>query len=85
MTKRRSIGERLNRAKSPEVKQEVARDWAADWAREQKLLIGKLEKAVKTDDYDQMCIVTGQLKAVTEKRFNALPNVIDKVAGVGNE
>lgn len=85
MTKRRSIGERLNRAKSPEVKQEVARDWAADWAREQKLLIGKLEQAVKTDDYDQLCIVTGQLKAVTEKRFCALPNVIAKISGADNE
>ena len=85
MTKRRSIGERLNRAKSLEVKQEVARDWAADWEREQKTLITQLQQAVKTDDYDQLCIVTGQLKAVTEKRFNALANVIDKVSGIGNE
>ena len=85
MTKRRSIGERLSRAKSPEVKQEVALDWAADWKREQKSLIAKLEQAVKTDDYDQLCIVTGQLKSVTEKRFNALQNVINKVSDVGNE
>lgn len=81
MTKRRSIGERLNRAKSPEVKQQAARDWVADWERDQKSLIAQLEQAVKTDDYDQLCIVTGQLKAVTEKRFNALPNVINNVSG----
>lgn len=85
MTKRRSIGERLNRAKSPEVKQEVARDWASDWDREQKSLIAQLEQAVKNDDYDKMCIVTGQLKAVTEKRFKALPNVIAKISGANCE
>lgn len=77
MTKQhRSISQRLKIAKSPEVKQEVALDWAANWHTEQLQLIQQLEQAVKRDDYDKLCIVTGQLKAVTQKRLEALPKVI---------
>jgi hypothetical protein len=72
----RSISQRLKKAKSPEVKQEVALDWAANWQTEQLQLIQLLEQAVKRDDYDNLCIVTGQLKAVTQKRLEALPKVI---------
>lgn len=74
--KRRSIGERLNRAKTAKVKQEIAVDWAANWHAEQQGLITRLEQAIKTDNFDELCIATGQLKTVTEKRFSALPNVI---------
>lgn len=80
MTARRSIGQRLNRAKSPDVRLEVAQDWAASWSREQHALIAQLEQALQANDYDTLCAVTGQLKAVTGKRFNALSNVLGKVA-----
>lgn len=77
----RSISQRLDKAKSTEVKQEVALDWAAAWAKEQKWLIGLLEQAVKRDDYDMLCIATGKLKAVTNKKLGALPKVINKLSG----
>jgi len=76
MTKHRSISQRLARAKSLDTKKEIALDWAKNWQHEQCKLITQLGMAVKNDDYDQLCIVTGQLKAVAEKRFSALPNVI---------
>lgn len=77
----RSISQRLKRAKSVESKQEAAQDWAANWQREQAGLIRDLEQAISNDDYDQLCIVSGQLKAVTEKRFDALPKVITALIG----
>ncbi len=79
--KNRSIRQRLARAGSPEVQLETALDWAAAWHREQSNLVRMLGKAIKDDNYDQLCIVTGQLKAVTIKKFAALPNVISKLNG----
>lgn len=73
---RKSISQRLNTAKSLQTKQEIALDWSANWSQEQVELIKQLETAIKTDNYDDLCIITGQLKAVTLKRFEALPNVI---------
>lgn len=76
MSNHRSISQRLKRAKSSEGKQEAALDWAANWEQEQLKLISLLEQAIKQNNRDQLCIATGQLKAVTKKRFEALTNVL---------
>ena len=76
MTKHRSISQRLARAGSLGVKTEIALDWAQSWHTEQMQLIHRLEQAIKKDDYDELCIVCGQIKAVSEKRFKALPKVL---------
>lgn len=81
MTKHRSIGERLSRAKTIAVKQEVAQDWATSWRAEHDLLFAQIEQAIKRDDYDSLCISVGQLKVVNGKKFTALPGVITKLAG----
>jgi hypothetical protein len=78
----RSISQRLKRAKSIESKMEAAQDWAANWQREQEGLIRDLEQAISNDDYDQLCIISGQLKAVSQKRFIALPKVISALLAV---
>lgn len=78
--KHRSISQRLNKAKSPEARKEVLADWAKSWEKETIELIRKLEQAIKTMDYDQLCINTGQLKAVAQKRFKALPNIFVRLA-----
>lgn len=72
----RSISQRLSKAKSTEVKHTVAQDWATSWELEQSNLIQQLGRAVKNNDYDALCVVTGELKAVTQKRFSALPKVL---------
>ncbi len=76
MTNHRSISQRLRRAKSLKVKQLTALDWATNWQQEQLQLIALLEQAIKQNNYDQLCIATGQLKAVSNKRFDALNNVL---------
>jgi len=79
MAKHKSISQRLAKAGSLATKREIGHDWSANWQQEQKRLIHKLEQAISADDYAQLCIITGQLKAVTEKRFSALPKVIEKL------
>lgn len=81
----RSISQRLAKAKALETKKEVALDWAANWAQEQDGLVKQLEAAVAKDDYDQLCRVTGQIKAVSQKRFEALPKVIHAITGGNND
>jgi hypothetical protein len=38
-------------------------------------VFARLERAIQRNDYDELCIATGQLKAVMQKHFAALPNV----------
>jgi hypothetical protein len=54
-------------------------DWAFDWRRDQMDIVEQLEDAIKTMDYDAFCSATGQLKAVTEKRFTGLQTVLDRL------
>ena len=72
----RSVSQRLKRAKSREAKQLTAINWATDWQQEQFELVALLEKAIKQSDHDKLCVATRQLKAVTNKRFEALLNVL---------
>lgn len=83
MTKRRSIGERLKSARSPEAISATVTDWAADWRRDQMDIVRQLEQAIGDDpaamDWDDLCSATGQLKSVTEKRFDGLAGVIRRL------
>ncbi|MFB5759063.1 hypothetical protein [Paenibacillus medicaginis] len=74
--KKRSISQRLNKARSPVSKANIALAWAQNWKDEHDGLIRDLERAIRNDDYDLLCITTGQLKAVGQKRLDALPRVL---------
>jgi hypothetical protein len=76
MTQHRSINQRLARAKSPEAKQYVLLTWADEWQKEQMQLLSKLGKAVEQGEYDTQCIMTGELKAMSLKKFAALPKLL---------
>jgi len=77
--KHRSISQRLDKAKSADAKRSTLADWSKAWESETMGLIGNLEQAVRKMDYDQLCINTGQLKAVSEKHFKALPSVLTRL------
>lgn len=72
----RSVSQRLKRAKSAEGKAAVLADWSKSWETEVFGLIRQIEHGIRTNDYDLLCRATGQLKAVSGKRFHALPNVL---------
>lgn len=72
----RSVNQRLQRAKSKSSKQAVLDEWANSWQQEQAQLIRQLGKAIADDDYDQQCILIGELKTVSAKKFEALPKLL---------
>lgn len=82
MPKHRSIGERLSRAKSPEAREELLKDWVANWQADQMGIVRQFQHALQTMDYDALCIATGELKAVSQKRFPALERVLRTLQGL---
>lgn len=77
MPQHRSIAQRLKKTKKMSVKLEIITDWATGWENDQMQLIKQLEAAIKSKDFDTLCIATGQLKAVTQKRFEGFASIIE--------
>lgn len=74
---RRSISQRIVRAKSLEAKRNTVLDWAGNWKEDHDKTIRMLERAISTNDYDMLCRAAGQLKVVGQKHFSALPKVLE--------
>ncbi len=85
MPKHKSISQRLKTAGTLELKLKIAHDWSLNWQREQSQLVADLGQAIKANKFDDLCIIAGELKAVTEKRFTALPKVLAAISGADNE
>ena len=77
MGKHKSIGERINKAKSLAARREVAMDWAANWYADHLETIHALEKALAAHDMATAGRHCGQLKVLHDKALGALPRVID--------
>jgi len=76
----RSIGQRLAKAKAPGLKAEIAQDWARNWEEDQTQVLRRLEQAHKHKNWHGIGATVAQLRAITDKRFFALPNVISKLS-----
>ena len=48
-------------------------------------LIVQLGKAVSAGDFDNECILVGELKAVSLKKFEALPKVLEILLNVNKD
>ncbi|WP_290684709.1 hypothetical protein [Haematobacter sp. UBA3484] len=77
--KRIAIRERLRKAKSLAVRREIAHDWLANWLQHYDLTIRSLDNAVSRGEMQEAGRILGQLKALNDKRFGAMPNLIDKL------
>ena len=77
---RRAIGESMRRAKSRDARRATALDWAARWAAYHMQTLHNLEKALQHHDVGRAGQYCGQLKALHEKAFGALPRVIERLA-----
>lgn len=75
----RTITERIKRARTKERLLELTAEWVDKWETEQVELIRRLGNAIANDDYDEECICTGQLRAITEKRFTGLRNSVKEL------
>lgn len=78
--KRRSIGERLARTKSLDVRREIALDWTANWIQDHEGVISEIEKALTHKDAEAAGRHLGQLKSLSNKRMTTLVNVIEKLS-----
>ena len=89
LSKRRSIGERLKAARSPEARLETVTDWVADWRRDQMDIVRQLEQAIGDDpaamDWDDLSSATGQLRSVTERRFEGLAGLVRRLTEQTNK
>lgn len=81
MTKTRSIGERMQRAKSLPVRREIAHDWAVHWRRDHEATVRQLEIAVGQMRMADAGQYVGQIKEALRKMHDALPGVIDRLTG----
>lgn len=77
MTKRKSIGMRIESARTLAVRREVALDWSANWYGDHLKTLHSLEKALQSSDGALAGRYCGQLKTLHEKAFSAMPRVID--------
>ena len=78
--KRRSIGERLARAGSLSVRREIAHDWHANWVQDHDAEVRAIERALQRGAIQEAGRALGRLKTLSDKRFAALPNVIEALA-----
>lgn len=77
----RSIGQRLRKAKSAEVKAEVVREWSLAWQAEQEVVVAQLDRARREGDWQAVASAAGQLHEISSKRFAALPGVLHHLLG----
>lgn len=82
--KRRSIGERLRRAGSIDVRVEIVQDWADSWRADHDATLRAVEKHLEQGDIDGAGQHLGRLKTLNAKAHDALPRVIAALAGDAN-
>jgi hypothetical protein len=70
----------MRSAKSLDVKNEIAVDWAKNWQRDVDDIIRQLEGALVSRDHGRLCSAVGQLKEMSRKRFMGLDTVIKHLA-----
>jgi hypothetical protein len=69
----------MGRAGTPELRREIALDWAANWRRDHEQTLRMLERAVGIGRLQDAGQYLGQLKALNEKAMSALPRVIERL------
>lgn len=80
MADTKSVGDRLRSAKTLSAREEIARDWMTQWQAEQMTLIRGMEKNLQRSDIPMTGKTLGQLKVMSEKRFQGLASVIKRLA-----
>ena len=76
---RRSINQQLKKKKktAPELRINLAQDWARNWMQDQNEVLRSMENAQNWEDIESGL---SQLRAITEKRFSALQEVLLNLA-----
>ena len=78
MPKRRSIGERLTSAKSPEARAATLDAWANSWRHDEVDIINRLHGAVDRGDLAEVRIIAADLGKMISMRHPALLRIFKR-------
>lgn len=79
MTRKRSVSERLKKTKNSETRAEILHEWAIAWENEHADIIDRLKVAIEQNNLVKIKRSLGELRAVTQKKHDALHNIIDEL------
>lgn len=77
--KTRSIGEKMKSTHTYQRQEEILLGWADAWEKDFNKTHDLIRMAIKERDIGSAMRYSDQLRALTEKRFQALENIIHKV------
>ena len=77
--KSKSIGEKMKSTHTYQRQEEILLDWADAWEKDFNRTHDLIRLAIKERDIGSAMRYSDQLRALTEKRFQALENIIHKV------
>lgn len=77
--KTKSIGEKMKSTHTYQRQEEILLDWADAWEKDFNRTHDLIRLAIKERDIGSAMRYSDQLRALTEKRFQALENIIHKV------
>ena len=77
--KTKSIGEKMKSTHTYQRQEEILLDWADAWEKDFNRTHDLIRLAIKERDIGSAMRYSDQLGALTEKRFQALENIIHKV------
>ncbi|MBS5632117.1 MAG: hypothetical protein KHX45_25100 [Clostridiales bacterium] len=77
--KTRSIGEKMKSTHTYQRQEEILLAWADAWEKDFNKTHDLIRMAIKERDIGSAMHYSDQLRALTEKRFQALENIIHKV------
>lgn len=77
--KTRSIGEKMKSTHTYQRKEEILLAWADAWEKDFNKTHDLIRMSIKERDIGSAMRYSDQLRALTEKRFQALENIIHKV------
>lgn len=77
--KSKSIGEKMKSTHTYQRQEEILLDWADAWEKDFNKTHDLIRMAIKERDIGSAMRYSDQLRALTEKRFQALENIIHKV------
>lgn len=78
--KRRSVGDRMRSAKSPELRLDIAHAWADEWHTEYVDLVDELKYAIDSRDMDKLRMTLAALRTLTEQKHIALHRIFNVLA-----
>lgn len=62
------------------MRREIAHDWQANWKQDHDAEIEAIERALQLGLVQEAGQALGRLKSLSDKRFGAMPRVIDSLS-----